>query len=208
MTATAHQTWLQTLGGTGIVAASATILVAVLTASFTSNALRRRSRAERYAEMVATLAGWTELPFRIRRRQSDEASVLTPLIDRFHQLQERVVIDSAELAAECPWLATRYERALEQIRAGAAPYIIDAWATAPAPTLGGMNLKGWGPDGLNSVVTGWRGELRWRFGWRRLANPIRLTWQSFQADHAHLAQPRHSSPANTGSETGGEDATT
>lgn len=33
-----------------------------------------------------------------------------------------------------------------------------------------------GADGLNAIVLGLRAELRWRFGWRRLVNAVRLAW--------------------------------
>jgi len=34
----------------------------------------------------------------------------------------------------------------------------------------------WAPTGLNAIVLGLRAELRWRFGWRRLVNHVRLAW--------------------------------
>jgi|GEM_PF-2541177 len=178
MTPTAtDQTWLQTMGTTGIVAAVAAILVVVLTAYFTASAARRKSRAERYATMVVNLAAWTEFPYRVRRRPSDEAAITCRLTEHMHALQEHVVLDSAELAAECPWLAKRYERALADIKAATLPHTKEAWATPGIGTVGGMNLNGWGPVGTSEIVLRWRTELRWRFGWRRLANPVRLAWQ-------------------------------
>ena len=175
-TATTHQTWLEAMGTTGVVAAVAAILVVVLTAYFTASAARRTTRAERYATMVVNLTGWTEFPYRVRRRPSDDPAITSALVERMHALQEDVVLDSAELAAECPWLAKRYEQALADIKATTLPYINEAWAAPGIGAVGGMNLNGWGPVGTNAIVLRWRSELRWRFGWRRLANPIRLAW--------------------------------
>ena len=172
--ASTHQTWLETMGTTGVVAAVAAILVVVLTAYFTASAARRKTRAERYAAMVVNLTAWTELPYRVRRRPSDDPAVLAALVDRMHGLHERVVLDSAELAAECAWLGKRYEQALADIKAIALPFLNEAWASPGVGTAAGMNLNGWGPTGLNDIVLAWRAELRWRFGWRRLANPFRF----------------------------------
>jgi len=63
------------------------------------------------------------------------------------------------------------------IKAATLPYTKEAWATPGVGTVGGMNLNGWGPVGTSEIVLRWRTELRWRFGWRRLANPVRLAWQ-------------------------------
>lgn len=188
--AATHQTWLETMGTTGIVAAVAAILVVVLTAYFTASAERRKARAERYAAMVVNLTSWTELPYRVRRRPSNDPAVTSALADRIHALHERVVLDSAELAAECPWLGKRYERALADIKAIALPFLNEAWASPGVGTATGMNLNGWGPTGLNEIVLEWRGELRWRFGWRRLANPMRLAWAWNQTRQVLAATPK------------------
>jgi hypothetical protein len=187
--ATTNPTLLETMGTTGIIAGIAAVLVVVLTAYFTASAARRKSRAERYAAMVVSLTAWTELPYRVRRRPSDDPSVMAALVDRMHGLHEQVVLDSAELAAECPWLGKRYERALVEIKAIALPYLNEAWASPAVGTAAGMNLNGWGPTGLNTIVLGWRSELRWRFGWRRLVNPVRLAWNWRQNRQVTAAPP-------------------
>lgn len=166
------------MGTTGVIAAVAAILVVVLTAYFTASAARRKTRAQRYATMVVNLTAWTELPYRVRRRPSDDPAVLAALVDQMHGLHERVILDSAELAAECPWLGKRYERALADIKAIALPFLNEAWASPGVGTAAGMNLNGWGPTDLNTIVLDWRAELRWRFGWRRLVNPARLALNS------------------------------
>lgn len=168
---------LTSLGAAGIFTAAASVLVVMLSALFTASANRRRSRAERYASMVSPMAEWAELPFRIRRRGSDDAASRTALAERMHELQQRFVLDGAEVSADCPWLGKRYDRALQELKTAAAPYITEAWDAAPLPDVGGMNLRGWGPQGLELIVVSWRSELRWCFGWRRLINPGRLLVQ-------------------------------
>jgi hypothetical protein len=162
------------LGGAGVFTAAATVLTAVLVALFTTAAARRRVRAERYAAMVGPLAEWAELPYRIRRRQSDDQHCRTSLAERAHELHQRFVLDGAELAGECPWLGKRYDLAVAQLKHSAAPFIQEAWNLPPCSDPGDMNLNGWGPQGLDLVVGRWRSELRWRFGWRRVVNVGRL----------------------------------
>ena len=167
-------TWTNTLGETQALVAGATILAVALTALFGAGSGRRRARQERYATMVGTLAGWAELPFRVRRRMTDDPAAVAALVERAHHLQEQMVLDVAELTAECHWLAARYETAQNRIQHEAAPHLQEAWSTQPAGTSASMNLAGWGPTGLDKPVAAFRAELRYRFGWRRFINPVRL----------------------------------
>ncbi|HZB41474.1 MAG TPA: hypothetical protein VE487_10935 [Ilumatobacter sp.] len=167
---------LETLGAAGIITAAASVLVVVVGALLASGSARKSTRAARYAAMVATLAAWAEMPYRIRRRApGDDAA--QQVVERMHQLQESAVLDNAELAAECPWLAKRYEHTLNEIRTGTAPFIRQAWDNQPEPNGGGAELAEWGPVGLHDPVIKWRTELRWRYGGRRLIKPVRLATQ-------------------------------
>lgn len=161
----------------GIVAVGGALAAVMLTALLAASASRRAARRDRYALMVGRLSAWSELPFRIRRRMSDDSQVVALLVDRMHDLQEQLVVDGAELAAECRWLAARWENALFEIRSATQPFITEAWSKPPIRDLAQMNLNGWGPTGLNSVVRGFRNELRYRFGCRRAINPVRRIWK-------------------------------
>lgn len=170
-------TWLETLGTTGIVALVGGLLVVLLTAYCTGLAKRKQDRSARYGVMVATLTSWAEMPYRVRRRLSNDTTVTQPLINRFHDLQEQLARDTAELAAECPWLFKRHRVAATEIRDCTKPFIAEAWDVEPTRVLGGMNLNVWGPTGCDTAIQSFQSELRFRFGWRRVINPIRLLWQ-------------------------------
>lgn len=170
-------TWLETLGTTGIVAVVGGLLVVLLTAYCTGLAKRKQERTARYGVMVATLTSWAEMPYRVRRRLSNDPTVTQPLIDRFHDLQEQLARDTAELAAECPWLFKRHRMAADEIRDCTKPFIAAAWEAEPTGVPGGMNLNGWGPTGCGEAIQTFQSELRYRFGWRRVINPIRLLWR-------------------------------
>jgi hypothetical protein len=167
----------EVLGSAGIFTASAAILVVLLKFAMDASAGLNQRRRERYAELVAALVAWAELPFRVRRRVSDEPAVRAELAAQVHQLQERLVLGGAELAAECTWLSKRFDASLATIKFATAPFLAEAWQLSPIDSAEGMNLAGWGPVGSEDIVRAWRSELRWRFGWRRSVNPIRLLVQ-------------------------------
>jgi len=177
---TADDSFWETVGNAGIYTAAAAVLVVVLKAAFDATADRAQQRRQRYAEMVAALVSWAELPFRIRRRSSNDPTVRAALVERTHELQERLVVHGAELSAECPWLSKRYDHALATVKAATAPRLNEAWKLPLITDVGDMNLSGWGPADVEGAVRSWRAELRWRFGWRRLLNPIRLLRQSMK----------------------------
>ncbi len=158
--------WVKAVGVGGIATAALTAVAGVVS---------RRAAARRavYAEMTATLAAWAELPYRIRRRVSDDPAALAELTGHLHGLQEQLVRQRAALRAECQWLADRRDAAENAIKADAAAWIREAWAMSPAAAPVAMNLNGWGPTELHLVVEGFACELRWRFGWRRASNPLR-----------------------------------
>jgi hypothetical protein len=179
MSLLAATSWIDRLGDPQVLVASTAVLTVVLTALFGTGSGRRRVRQERYAVMVATLAGWAELPFRVRRRMSDDPTAIAVLVDRAHHLQEQMVLDAAELGADCPWLAARYEESRRTIQHESASHLNDAWSTPASGMPASMNLSGWGPAGLDQAVAAFRSELRFRFGWRRAISPARVLfrWQ-------------------------------
>ena len=113
-------TWLETLGTTGIVAVVGGLLVVLLTAYCTGLAKRKQERTARYGVMVATLTSWAEMPYRVRRRLSNDPTVTQPLIDRFHDLQEQLAREHSRtrsgvsLAVQAPQDGGRRDPGLHQ----------------------------------------------------------------------------------------------
>ncbi len=64
---------------------------------------------------------------------------------------------------------------------------------SPVTGATGMNLNGWGPKDLDQIVCRWKGELRGRFGWRRLVNPGRLAIRWWQRRRLARADPNTAS---------------
>ena len=183
-----RQSLLEALGASGVVAVVGALFAVLLTAYCTAMAKRSAERSVRYSVMVATLTSWAEMPYRVRRRLSDDPAVAQPLMDRFHDLQEQLALDGAQLAAECPWLFKRHVLAVRTVRDAVRPFIVEAW-DGPAGGVDAMNLKGWGPTGCTQAIEAFQAELRYRFGWRRALNPVRLLWQGLRGPARGRGRP-------------------
>jgi hypothetical protein len=168
----AGRDWVQTAADTGIVTVAGAIIVAALTIAFNAAATRRRERRERYAAMTETLTAWSELPYRIRRRTSNDGERIDALVARMSDLQEHLSRDHALLRSECQWLADRRAATQRQVQSLIGPYIREAWDSPPATSTSAMNLNGWGPTGASDIISSFSADLRWRFGWRRVLAPF------------------------------------
>lgn len=153
------------------------IVVAVLTAALTTAAtvlINRASEAanrrrDRYAEAVTTLVAWIEYPYRVRRRTDDEPETLAALVERGHDLQERLACHHAWITTEDADTAAAYQDARAAIGQLVGPAVREAWDTAPAATAAAMNLGDWGPaSACGPHVAAVEAAVAERFGWKRV----------------------------------------
>lgn len=145
-----------------------TVLGALLTAL--SNNLRDAAvaRRDKYAAAVGHLAAWTEYPYRIRRRTSDDAETLTRLADLGHQLQIDSACHRGWIAGESTSIGKLYSTWLDQIEAAAAAPATQAWQKGPVIHATGMVLNGFGPPSAAPAVAAVNAAVAYRFGLRRL----------------------------------------
>lgn len=144
------------------------VLGALLTAiskNLRDNAVVRRYK---YATAVGHLAAWTEYPYRIRRRTSDDPETLTRLADLGHQLQIDSACHRGWIAGESQAVGDLYDTWLENLQAAAAGPASQAWQEGPVTHAAGMNLNGFGPPSAAPAVTAVEAALVYRFGPRRL----------------------------------------
>lgn len=124
-------------------------LVALLTALATTAVARSNAAADRrrvrYAEAVATLVAWIELPYRVRRRTSDDPTTLTALADRGHELQERMAFDQAWINTQSVDVGEAYKEARVSIGPLVGGAVRSAWDSPPVTSPSEMNLDDWGP---------------------------------------------------------------
>jgi hypothetical protein len=161
-------TWallLPYLLGSGIVSA---VVTAVLGSLTTASKAAAEARRRGYVEAVEAILAWSEYPYRVRRRASDDPEKLEHLAVLGHQLQERRTGALAWVAADSREMYEVFRLNLDALDAVIGPAIADAWQQPPITTAAGMVLNGWGPGRtageallrLNCAVT-------YRFGWRK-----------------------------------------
>lgn len=125
------------------------------------------ARREGYANAVRSLIARGEYPYRVRRRVSDDADVLSALVERGHDLQEQLAACRTWVASEHRVLGRLFEAALAAIDTTVGPAIKDAWDNPPISGAAGMNLNGWGPGDQWPHVAKLERAIAYRFGWRR-----------------------------------------
>lgn len=145
-----------------------TVLGALLTAL--SKNLRDAAvvRRDRYAAAVGHLAAWTEYPYRIRRRTSDDPETLTRLADLGHQLQIDSACHRGWIAGESTAVGNLYDVWLEHVQAAVTGPASQAWQEGPVIHAAGMVLNGFGPPSAAPAVTAVEAAVAYRFGLRRL----------------------------------------
>lgn len=109
----------------------------------------------------------------IRRRTSNDSATIERLVAYIQSLQHQLNIDHAELRADCRWLATCRDDAQRAIQEAAKPFIVEAWGLPPVTTTTELVMGNWGPTEARTSVEAFVDHLRWRFGWRRMLNPVR-----------------------------------
>lgn len=183
--------WLK---DSSVVVAAIGLIAIILTAWINAILARRKQRRERYAAMAATLAAWIEVPYMIRRRTSNDREVIERLVTHVQALQHQLSIDHADLRAECRWLARCRDTAQQAVQREVKPFVDDAWGMPPIASTTDLILGGWGPTNCRPPLEAFVDALRWRFGCRRLLNPVRLGWNRlFATREAPELQP----PATT-----------
>ncbi len=148
-----------------------TVLGALLTAL--SKNLRDAAvvRRDKYAAAAGHLAAWTEYPYRIRRRTSDDAETLTRLADLGHQLQIDSACHRGWIAGESPAVGDLYDTWVEHVQAAVTGPASQAWQQGPVTQAAGMVLNDFGPASAAPAVAAVEAAIAYRFGLRRLMWP-------------------------------------
>jgi len=148
-----------------------TVLGALLTALSKNLRDVAVARRDKYAVALGHLAAWTEYPYMIRRRTSDDAEALTRLADLGHQLQIDAACHRGWIAGESRAVGNLYDTWLEHVQAAAAAPASQAWNEGPVTHAAGMVLNGFGPPSAAPAVAAVEAAIAYRFGLRRLMWP-------------------------------------
>ncbi|MBL8930202.1 MAG: hypothetical protein JNL54_08780 [Kineosporiaceae bacterium] len=161
-------TWallLPYLLGSGIVSA---VVTAVLGSFTTASKAATEARRRGYVEALEAILAWSEFPYRVRRRASDDPERLEALAALGHQVQERRTGALAWVAADNREMYEVFRLNLEALDAVTGPSIADAWQQSPVTAASGMVLNGWGPGRMaGEVLRRLNCAVTYRFGWRR-----------------------------------------
>ena len=111
----------------------------------------RSRRRQGYAEAATAVVAWIEFPFRVRRRTSDDPSVLAELAQLGHDLQERLAFSLAWIAADHAQRYEQYMALVATARRKVGPLVQEAWRNPPSTTAASMNLNGCGKAETSEV---------------------------------------------------------
>jgi hypothetical protein len=103
-------------------------------------ALERKRRA--CAEAIADALSWFNLPYRIRRRLSNEPETLNALNERINSLRERLEFHEMWLRVEVPKAHPHFHQLVLAVRQASRSAIEEAWESAPIRTASQMNTGG------------------------------------------------------------------
>jgi hypothetical protein len=92
------------------------------------------------AAALADALLWLELPYRIRRRTSDDSPELARIAELVHHLQERHIYHSSWMDLEIPGAATEYRVLLSAIGDQTTLHMQDAWKAPPVRSAADMNV--------------------------------------------------------------------
>lgn len=175
--ATAGWTWAQTAI---VMAASLAVVGAVISAVlgylFSQRAARRQRQAKTFAEALAAVEDYAELPYRVRRRSGD-AEARRVLTEDISRVQSRIAFYQALLRIEEPVVAIAYEKLVRSAKRQAGGQMREAWTQRVRKKDHQMNLRVAYPrDEIDRELTkcvatmradlGYRTDYRW-FTFRR-----------------------------------------
>jgi hypothetical protein len=96
-------------------------------------ATARDRQREEYAKALQTVVKWTEMPYRIRRRNASDQATMSRLIDAMHALQEEIAFHDAWISVEAPEVATAYRALVNKAKAECEDHLRNAWKADHSP---------------------------------------------------------------------------
>jgi hypothetical protein len=150
---------------------------ALLTFALSQLAATRDRQRQEYAKALQSAVKWTELPYRIRRRDVNDGAAQARLVEAIHELQEDLAFHDAWLSVEAPEVAAAYKGLIEKVKSGTSDHIKHAWAVNYSPPVP-MNIGACYDVECEAerslYVAAVRYHLRWWGLWRRM--PILKRW--------------------------------
>lgn len=114
-----------------IIAAILTGLVALVVLVVTQYQARQDARRKDFAEALAAVERYAELPYRIRRRQGSTPEVRGRMAEFIHEVQQDLLFHKSWMRIQAPRVADVYDHLLQATREEAGSAMTEAWNTAP-----------------------------------------------------------------------------
>jgi len=129
----------------------------------------RDRRRDEYSRAFAAAMEWTEFPYRIARRLSNDAEAVVPIVAAMHEAQQQICFHENWLRSVSDNIATAYSDLLAEVKAKSEPHIHTAWKQPPAEVPEGMILGNAFPVDVSAEVAELSKQIRRDLSlWRRL----------------------------------------
>jgi hypothetical protein len=120
-------TWAQTAALlAGMITVAGAAVTVALTYGLTQRAARRERQSSAFAEALAAIEDYAELPYRIRRR-ANLPGARHELTEQISQIQSRIAFHQAWLSIEAPDVASSYADLVRTAKAQAGRQMSAAW---------------------------------------------------------------------------------
>lgn len=124
-----------------IIAAILTGVAALVGVAWTQYRARQDARRKDFAEALAAMERYAELPYRIRRRQGSTPEVRGRMAEFIHEVQQDLLFHKSWMRIQAPRVADVYESLLRATREEAGSAMTEAWNTAPISRDEDMPLR-------------------------------------------------------------------
>lgn len=165
-----------TIIAAGIALLSA-VLVAVLSAFIARVFVGRDRRRQMYGEAFRVALEWREMVYRVRRRDNSKEHDRV-LIDRFHDLQERLDYYEGWIGSESRYMRRSFERLVQSVKIATKDDLQAAWNARGRP--GNADPDGNRPTVPQSVTDSFLRDVRSHLSlqpWRWIA----VWWRNWES---------------------------
>ncbi len=114
-----------------VIAAVVTGLVALVVLAVNQYQGRQDARRKDFAEALAAVERYAELPYRIRRRQDSTPEVRGRIAEFIHGVQQDLLFHRSWMRIQAPRVAEVYDSLLRTTRDEAGSAMLEAWSTTP-----------------------------------------------------------------------------
>ena len=130
----------------------------------------RDRRRDEYSRAFAAAMRWTEFPYRIARRLSNEPAEVAPIVEAMHAVQEEIQFHLNWLRSVSDDMAEAYSQLVRSVKAESRPHIEASWRREPAIVPDGMILGDVFPVDVDADVKRFTKEIRRNLSvWRRIS---------------------------------------